>query len=106
MLKSDGEHSIIALKSAAAREAAVEAVAEESPPGDHQANGMVENAIREVKRQIRVLRSALEEKIGKVLTDGDPVLTWLPRQAADLLNRYKKGTDGRTAETRRSGKQW
>jgi hypothetical protein len=67
---------------------------------------MVENAIREVKRQIRVLRSALEEKIGKVLTDDDPVLTWLPRQAADLLNRYKKGADGRTAEARRSGKQW
>jgi len=48
----------------------------------------------------------LEEKIGKVLTDDDPVLTWLPRQAADLLNRYKKGADGRTAEARRSGKQW
>ena len=106
VLKSDGEHSIMALKEAAAREAAIESVPEESPPGDHQANGLVENAIREVKRQIRVLRSALEEKVGRVLPDEDPMLAWLPRQAADLLNRYKKGADGRTPEVRRSGKQW
>eukprot|EP00435_Cladocopium_sp_Y103_P014191 s2521_g3.t1 len=66
VLKSDGEHSIVALKEAAAREAAIESVPEESPVGDHQANGLVENAIREVKRQIRVLRSALEESIGRV----------------------------------------
>ena len=59
-----------------------------------------------MKRQIRVLRSALEEKVGRVLPDEDPMLAWLPRQAADLLNRYKKGTHGRTPEVRRSGKQW
>lgn len=34
------------------------------------------------------------------------MLAWLPRHAADLLNRYKKGADGRTPEVRRSGKQW
>ena len=51
----------MALKEAAAREAAIESVPEESLPGGHRANGLVENAIREVKRQIRVLRSALEE---------------------------------------------
>ena len=42
VLKSDEEHSIMALKEAAAREAAIESVPEESPPGDHQANGLVE----------------------------------------------------------------
>ena len=48
-----------------------------------------------MKRQIRVLRSALDEKVGRVLPDEDPMLAGLLRQAADLLNRYKKGTDGR-----------
>ena len=106
VLKSDGEPAIVALKEHAAKEAGLEFVSEESPVGDHQANGLIENAIREVKRQIRVLRSVLEEKIGRVLSDEDPVLSWLPRQAADLLCRYKKGADGRTPEARRSGKQW
>ena len=35
VLKSDGEHPTMALKEAAAREAAIESVPEGSPPGDH-----------------------------------------------------------------------
>ena len=48
----------------------------------------------------------MEEKVGRVLPDEDPMLAWLPRQAADLLNRYKKGKDGRTPEARPIGKHW
>ena len=53
-------------------------VPQESPVGDHRSNGLAENAVREVKRQVRVLRSSLEEMIGKVLREDDPVLAWLP----------------------------
>ena len=53
----------------------------ESPVGEHQANGLVENACKEIKRQVRVARSALEEKVGRPLSDSDPVLAWLPRHA-------------------------
>ena len=35
VLKSNGEHPTMALKEAAAREAAIESVPEGSPPGDH-----------------------------------------------------------------------
>ena len=49
-------------------------------------------AYKEVKRQVRVLRSALEEKLQRELKDDDPALAWLPRQAGDLLSRYKKGS--------------
>ena len=106
VLKSDGEPSVVALKEAAAKETGIDWISEESPVGDHQANGLAENACKEVKRQVRVLRSALEEKLGKELKDDDPALAWLPRQAGDLLSRYKKGQDGRTSEARRCGKQW
>ena len=106
VLKSDGEPSVVALKEAAAKETGIDWISEESPVGDHQANGLAENACKEVKRQVRVLRSALEEKLSKELKDDDPALAWLPRQAGDLLSRYKKGQDGRTPEARRCGKQW
>ena len=106
VMMSDGEHSIVALKEQAAREAGVENVPQESPVGDHRSNGLAENAVREVKRQVRVLRSSLEEMIGKVLREDDPVLAWLPRHAADLMCRYRKGPDGRTPEHRRCGKNW
>ena len=105
VMQSDGEPSIVALKTAAADAAGVECVPRESPVGEHQANGLVENACKEIKRQVRVARSALEEKVGRPLSDSDPVLAWLPRHVGDLMNRYKKGTDGKTPESRRTGKQ-
>ena len=67
VLKSDGEPSVVALKEAAAKETGIDWISEESPVGDHQANGLAENACKEVKRQVRVLRSALEEKLSKEL---------------------------------------
>lgn len=65
VLKSDGEHAIVALKESAAREAAIEMVFEESLVGAHQANGLVDNAFRAVKRHARVLRSAVEERLAE-----------------------------------------
>eukprot|EP00434_Breviolum_minutum_P042976 symbB.v1.2.038276.t1/scaffold5896.1/size48089/1 len=106
VMQSDGEPSIVALKTAAADAAGVECVPRESAVGEHQANGLVENACKEIKRQVRVARSALEEKVGRPLSDSDPVLAWLPMHVGDLMNRYKKGTDGKTPESRRTGKQW
>ena len=44
--------------------------------------------------------------IRKVLREDDPVLAWLPRHAADLMRRYRKGPDGRTPAHRRCGKNW
>ena len=79
---------------------------QEAPQGDHQANGEIEAAVREVKRQCRALKYALEAKLGFQLEDGDPMLSWLPRHAADLISRYRRGEDGKTPEQRRTGKQW
>ncbi|CAE7854404.1 GIP [Symbiodinium necroappetens] len=105
--KSDGEASIKAMKAKAIEGLkGIEAIAQESPEEDHQANGLAEVAVREVKRQVRVLKSSLEEKLGLTLKDDDPILAWLPRHGADLLSRYRKGEDGRTPEQRRSGKAW
>lgn len=106
-LKSDQEPAILALKNEViSMLQGVEADPIESPEGDHQANGDIENAVREVKRMMRTTRSSLEEKLGKKLADNDPLLTWMPRYCADLITRYRRGPDGKTSEQRRSGKQW
>ena len=77
-----------------------------SPEGDHQANGMAESAVRELKRQMRVLRLATEDKLGKRIADDSPILAWLPRYSAAILNNDRVGADGKTAEFRRTGKNW
>ena len=106
IVRSDGEHSIVALKEKACKEAGVEFISKEAPKGDHKANGLVESAVRVVKEQVRVIKSSLEEKLKTKLEDKHPLLAWMPRHAADLLSRYKIGQDGRTAEQRRTGRNW
>ena len=71
--KSDGEPALVALKRTAVQYAKLEAVPEESPVGDHQANGEIENVVMQVKRRQRAIRSSLEAKLGFALDDSDPV---------------------------------
>jgi hypothetical protein len=104
--KSDNEPAIVALKTAAAREAGIEAVPKESPVGDHAANGEIENVVKDVQRKIRANKSSLEAKLKMKLEDRDPVVQWLPRFSADQVSRFKVGADGKTAEQRRTGRAW
>ena len=107
VLKSDQEHAIVALKAEARRAIPeVEILMQESPVGDHQANGSIEVAIRELKKQVRVLKSSVEEKLGLVLDDQCPMLAWIPRHSAFLLSKFRVGEDGKTPEERRAGKRW
>ena len=65
ILRSDNEPAILALKEAVRRESDLEIVLEEVPVNDHQANGLVENAAKNVQGQFRVLKDALESRVGR-----------------------------------------
>ena len=92
---SDGEKAIRALQEAAARACeGVESISRESPVGDHQANGAIESAVRTLKAQMRATRFALEQRLGKTLSQEDCVLSWIPTFAGDTIARFRKGLDG------------
>ena len=76
------------------------------PKGDHMANGRVGMAVREVQRQCRTLRSSAEQNTGVRVADGSPLLSWLPRLAAQVMNKMRIGKDGKTSEMRRIGRRW
>jgi len=74
-LKSDGEPSIVALKrEALGKTPNLEGFPQESPPEDHQANGDIEAAVREVKKQVRAQKLALESRLQFELADDDPMV--------------------------------
>eukprot|EP00435_Cladocopium_sp_Y103_P068786 s76_g32.t1 len=108
VLKSDGEHPLVKLKKAAGKDAqtVTKVVCEESPSGDSRANGEAEAAVREVKWRIRAVTMTLEKKLGCAVAEGYPLLTWVPRYAAEQANRHRVGADGKTPEERRTGKRW
>ena len=77
-----------------------------SPEGDHQANGLAEGGVREIKAQTRILRSQLEQRLGSRIDEKDPLMSWIPRHAANCVSRYRIMVDGRTPDQRRCGKTW
>ena len=62
--------------------------------------------MREVKRQCRTLRISPEHNTGVRIADDSPLLGWLPRFAAQVMNKMRIGKDGKTSEMRRTGRRW
>ena len=60
----------------------VEAIPQGPLGVDHMANGRVEMAVREVKRQCRTLRISAEQNASVRVADDSPPLIWLHRSAA------------------------
>ena len=77
-----------------------------APEGDHMANGRVQMAVREVDRQCRTLRISAEQNTSVRIADDSPLLSWLPRFAAQVMNKMRMGKDGKTREMRRTGRRW
>ena len=96
-----------ALKEESARKVAeVEAIPRECPVGDHQKNGEIESAVRELKRQMRAVRMSLEGRLGRALADDDPLLMWIPTFAGDCIAFHRRGADGKTPWERETGRKW
>ena len=74
--------------------------------GDHMVNGRVKMAVREVKRQRRTVRISTEQNTGALIAGGSLLLSWLPRFAAQAMNKMRIDKDGKTNEMRQTGRRW
>ena len=90
ILRSDNEAALLKLLGKVSENLpGVECVPRTSPEGGSQASGAAEAAVREMKNQTRVLRSEMQEKYGHQLPELSPILSWLPRYAANFVNLYQ-----------------
>ena len=65
LVRCDNERSLLSLiERVTSNVTGVELVLMTSPEGDHQANGLAEVGVREIKDQTRILRSQLEQRLG------------------------------------------
>ena len=72
-------------------------VPEASPVGSSGSNGIAERAIQSIEHQLKVMRRALEERLGLKLNVKSTVWPWMAEYAALLLNRLEVGHDGKTS---------
>ena len=84
----------------------VEVVAQGPLEGYHKATGRVEMVVREVKRQCRTHSIPAEQNTSARIADDNPLLSWVHRFAAHIMNNMRIGRDGKTSKLRRTGRIW
>ena len=110
ILKADNGHAILKLLKDSLKTARVEVdeleqvMEEHAVKYDSKSNGDVENAVKQVTKQLGTLKLCLGKRIGKKIPTSHPVLPWLVEHAAWLLNTRVVGPDGLTAYHRTKGK--
>lgn len=106
ILRSDNEPAIKTLKVAVKKAASCDVVLEEAKTGDSRSNGVAEVAVNETKKQVRAMKSSLQERMKKEIDEKHPIWSWVARHGNFLMSRYRLGPDGRTAYERLKGKRW
>ena len=104
-MKSDTEPAILALRDSVSRKCNAEVITEDTPVGDHQSNGGIENAVKNIRGMIRTVRDAVEESMGEPIKDDSVLMPWLVEHAANLVTVCQVGRDGRTPHERLRGKR-
>ena len=79
-------------------------IVEESPVKSKGSNGIVERAVQTIEGQIRVMKLALEGRLGQKIDAEANVVAFMAEYAAYLVNRLEVGKDGKTAYERVKGK--
>ena len=105
ILKSDGEPAIVAVREALARCHGGLITPEQPPAGEHQSNGVAEEAGRTVRDHARVLTIDLQTWIKREITADEPIMPWLLRFAAMSLSRFRPGKDKKTPYERQTGRR-
>ena len=52
------------------------------------------------------MRLSLQTHYGILIGEDHPIVLWLIREAAESINRYQVGPDGKTRRQRLTGKEW
>ena len=94
-MKPDQEPSIVIVQRAI-QEPRPNVIPVNSPVGETECNGRVENTIRRKQDKARVLRHQIEQGIKTKIPDDAPIMSWFVRWAAELIAKYAPGDDGRT----------
>ena len=88
-----------------AKKGAGKTICENSPRYSSGSNGVVERAIGSAVAQMRVMRSALEDRLEILLGSRHAAWAWMAEYAGYLLNRQEVGHDGKTSYERSKGKK-
>ena len=109
LIRSDNEPCDLPLKESAAtalKLAGVNVKMEESALYDSQINGLAEGAVKDAEDAVRTNLACLVRRFGQEFPGGRPVLSWLVKYSVAMVNKCRRGPDGKTAYELRRGRKF
>jgi hypothetical protein len=71
---------------------------------DSQSNGMIENAIKQIRAQYRTMRTCLQRRVSRHIPADHAVSAWLLEHCCTVMNAVVRGDDGATGWARARGR--
>ena len=87
-LKIDQEPAIVNVQTAIQEMHPNKVIPVNSPVGESECNGRVENAIKRIQEKVRTIRHQIEHNIKCKIFDEAPIISWLVRLPAELIFKY------------------
>ena len=103
MVESDQEHAMVALQKEVQRIRSAKSIPVNSPVGESERNGRIENTIRRVEDKFRTFKSHVETEAKITIEQDSPIHTWMVRWSGELISKYSPGKDGKTSYERIRG---
>ena len=106
VLQSDQDKYLMSLLQATARTIGINISVRQSPAYSSQSQGSIERFHRTLFNQVRTLTTQLNNNHKlNIISVNHPIMPWVIRHAAYLLNRYAIHNDGKTSYFRRWNKE-
>ena len=106
IVKTDQEPSIAYLiKYLVGRREEGQTIVEEAPVESKGSNGIVERTVQEVEGVLRSVYLGLQERLGRKVSTRERIVAFIPDYVGYLINRLKKGEDGKVGYERCKGKK-
>ena len=96
ILKCDQEPAIVDLQNKFKDSWHGDLALENSPVGESPANGGIEAGVKTIESQIRVMKSALDNRYNIAVDGAHPIITWLVLHAGTLITHHGIGRDGKS----------
>ena len=106
IVKTDQEPSITYLvRDLVDRREDGQTIVEEAPVESKGSNGIIERMVQEVEGILRSMYLGLQDRLGRKVSTKERIVAFIPDYVGYLVNRLKKGEDGKVGYERCKGKK-
>ena len=106
VLKTDGEPALIAFQSKIITARDGTTIPKNPPAYNPESNGAIESGVKMGNEQLRAIKLALEERLGRTIEISHPIYEWGLQHGCWIVSNFSLGHDGKVPQQRLTGRKW